>query len=219
MRDALIVFAKQPVPGQTKTRLNTILSPEQSAKLYNAFVKDSLRDYSQLECELQLYIDGADTDVPEDWIRSGMQIHEQRGEGLGMRMLNAFTESFGSGAKRVVIVGTDHPSLPKAFLELAFDVLQTPSSICIGPSRDGGYYALGMNECYAGLFHGMTYSHNQVFTQTMQRAAAASDNLTVLPEWYDVDTPESLSWLLEDMKDEHFNLTFTKAFLKEVGMG
>lgn len=219
MRDALIVFAKQPVPGQTKTRLNSILSPEHSAKLYDAFVKDSLQDYSQLQCDLRLYIDGAEKDVPEDWIHSGMQIYKQRGDDLGDRMLNAFSETFVSGAERVVIVGTDHPSLPKAYLELAFDLLQTPLSICIGPSRDGGYYALGMNECFAVLFNGMTYSHDQVFAQTMQRAAAASENVTVLPEWYDVDTPESLAWLLEDMKDERFKLTFTNAILKEVGIG
>ncbi len=218
MRRALIVFAKQPVPGQTKTRLHSILSPEQSARLYDAFVKDSLKHYSRLGCEVRLYIDGADKDVPEDWIHSGMQIYEQRGDDLGDRMLNAFAESFVSGAERIVIVGTDHPSLPPAYLELAFDLLQTPLSICIGPSRDGGYYALGMNECCAGLFHEMTYSHDQVFAQTMQRAEEASHNVTVLPEWYDVDTPESLSWLLEDIKDEHFKLTFTEAVLKEVGI-
>jgi len=219
MIDALIVFAKPPVPGKTKTRLNSILSPEMAARLYDAFVKDSLRHYSRLECAVRLYIDGTKGDVPDDWVHSDIQIYEQRGNDLGERMLNAFAESFASGVEHPVIVGTDHPSLPSAFLELAFELLQTPLSICIGPSRDGGYYALGMNECYSGLFQGMTYSHNRVFSQTMQRASAASNNVTVLPEWYDVDTPESLLWLVEDMNDEFIDLTCTKAVLTEAGLG
>ena len=42
MKEALIVFAKRPVAGRVKTRLQSLLTAEEAAELYGAFLSDSL---------------------------------------------------------------------------------------------------------------------------------------------------------------------------------
>ncbi len=48
MPESLIVFAKPPVPGQVKTRLTTLLAPDEAADLYAAFLADALAQYAAL---------------------------------------------------------------------------------------------------------------------------------------------------------------------------
>ena len=45
---ALIVFAKRPKPGAVKTRLTAMLTPEEAAQLYEAFLRDALNQYQSL---------------------------------------------------------------------------------------------------------------------------------------------------------------------------
>lgn len=197
-RAALIVFAKVPEPGTVKTRLTTLLTPGEAAELYEAFLLDSLDTYRKLPVSVRLYVDAPAEEVPPT-IGHGVGLFRQRGEGLGPRMLNAFVETFVAGFERVVIIGTDHPTLPAAFIELAFQELASPLRIVLGPSDDGGYYLMGMNDLAPALFEGMTYSHGAVFEQTLERADALPAETTILPPWYDVDTPKALCRLIADL--------------------
>lgn len=196
-RAALIVFAKRPESGAVKTRLTTLLTPEEAARLYEAFLRDSLDAYADLDLDVRLYLTG-DGALPEAWLPDGTSLHEQHGDGLGARMLGAFVETFVAGYERAVIIGTDHPTLPLAFVGRGFEELEVPFSIVLGPSDDGGYYLLGMNEVYPQLFQGMAYSHPDVFAQTLRRAEDTGAAVSVLPPWYDVDTPESLRRLVDE---------------------
>ena len=201
MSSALIVFAKQPEPGAVKTRLTVTLTPEEAARLYEAFLRDALNQYQALDVDVRLYFSPPVESIPEDLIPEGVSLHEQQGPGLGARMKIAFVESFAEGYEKLVIIGTDHPTLPTAFIEQAFEALEQPFSICIGPSDDGGYYLLGMNDFYPEVFHDMRYSHADVFEQTLERAGRTAAHLTLLPPWYDVDTPDTLRRLVIDLKD------------------
>ena len=201
MKRALIVFAKRPEPGAVKTRLTATLTPEEAARLYEAFLRDALNQYQALDVGVRLYFNPPVAAVPANLIPEGVTLHEQQGPGLGARMKIAFVESFGAGYEKLVIIGTDHPTLPTAFIEKAFEALEEPSSITIGPSDDGGYYLLGMNDFYPEVFHDMRYSHADVFAQTVERAARTAAHLTLLPPWYDVDTPETLQRLVIDLND------------------
>jgi rSAM/selenodomain-associated transferase 1 len=198
-RNALLVFAKAPEPGAVKTRLTSLLSEGEAARLYDAFLRDSLDAYRTLDADVRLYLTPASGERAEDLAPDGVTAHVQRGEGLGDRMLNAFVETFVAGYERVVVIGTDHPTLPLAFVERAFEELGPPLATVLGPSDDGGYYLLGMNEVYPQLFRGMTYSHPDVFTDTLQRAHATPASISILPTWYDVDTPAALRRLAADL--------------------
>ncbi len=201
MSEALIVFAKRPEPGAVKTRLTPVLTAAEAARLYDAFLRDSLDAYAGLALDrslgVRLYLTGSGD--PVEPLPGGVSVHEQRGEGLGARMLNAFVETFVAGAERVAVIGTDHPTLPPAFVARAFEELRTPFSVVLGPSDDGGYYLLGMNELYPALFEGMTYSHPDVFAHTLDRAEMTGAGVSVLPSWYDVDMPAALRRLAADL--------------------
>ncbi len=200
-RPALIVFAKVPQPGRVKTRLTPPLTPAEAAALYDAFLRDALDRYAGLGAApggpaVRLYLAG---DGGEDLARPGVSVHRQRGAGLGERMLRAFVETFAAGHDRAVVVGTDHPTLPLDFFGLAFDTLDDPLTAVLGPSDDGGYYLLGLNDIVPDLFD-MAYSHPDVFQDTLDRAMEVDLTPVVLPAHYDVDDRASLARLVQEWR-------------------
>ncbi len=210
---ALIVFAKVPEANKVKTRLTTLLSPEEAALLYEAFLKDAIDFYQTLAVDVRLYFGPSDLEIPAALQPAGISIHEQKGAGLGARMATAFAETFVAGYEHVVIIGTDHPTLPAAFIEQAYLGLEDAKAISIGPSEDGGYYLLGMNTFYPQLFADMSYSHANVFEQTLERADGTQAAIHILPEWYDVDDPDTLKRLLADIKSSELPLSRTRKAL------
>ncbi len=201
MDSALLLFAKVPRPGSVKTRLTPVLSPSEAARLYTAFLRDTLRQVVRLGADVRLYLAPPFPDGDLDGIPADVSLHEQRGQGLGARMKRALRETLRAGYERAVVMGSDHPTLPRSFLRLAGRALQAPRSLCLGPTEDGGFYLLGMSAFYPQLFDDMTYSHSQVFSETLARAGRTDARLTVLPQWYDVDTPEDLDRLLSDLDE------------------
>lgn len=201
-REALIVFAKAPLAGHVKTRLTTLLTLEEAAQLYRAFLKDMLGLYELLDVSIRVYVAPPANNFSRDLLPEPATLHEQEGQGLGQRMRNAFAETLTAGYQRAVITGTDHPTLPLTVLRSAFGVLRTKGSrprVPIGPSRDGGYYLLGLSRLYPELFS-MPYSHAGVFEETMGRVAGQGLLPVVLREWYDVDQPEDLNRLVQELR-------------------
>lgn len=192
MNEALIVFAKVPAPGRVKTRLTPELTDQEASRLYEAFLFDALDVYIALDLDVRLYIAPSDSTLDRSLIGEGVAVFEQSGDGLGQRMARAFAETFAAGYERVAIIGTDHPTLPAAFIDYAFESLSSPRSVAIGPTEDGGYYLLAMNDFLPQVFSGMTYSHADVFGETLDRITVMEADATVLPVWYDVDTPAQL---------------------------
>ena len=208
-RDALIVFAKVPRPGRVKTRLSPPLTPHQAAALYDAFLRDALDRYAGRDAALgpdpfglgrqldvRLYLGGLEEgDAPPDGlVPPGVSLFRQRGDGLGARMMRAFVETLAAGYERAVVVGTDHPTLPLALIGEAFRQLDAPLTAAVGPSEDGGYTFLGLNDVSPVLFD-MDYSHDAVFDDTLDRIAEAGMTPVVLPPHYDVDDAASLARL------------------------
>ena len=215
-QNALIVFAKIPQANKVKTRLTSLISPEEAAALYDAMLKDALDVYQELGMDVRLYFGPSDIDVPEDLQPAGVSIHTQKGDGLGARMAAAFAETFVAGYTKVVIIGTDHPTLPDAFILQAYEALSDSNAISIGPSEDGGYYLLGMNSFYPQVFQDMSYSHERVFIETLARVEQTPASLHVLPEWYDVDDPETLQRLIQDINAVDSGLMRTRVVLSEL---
>ena len=202
-RPALLVFAKVPEPGRVKTRLCPPLAPAQAAALYDAFLRDALDRYAALAAApggpaVRLHLAGAAV-VPPGLVPAGVEVLPQRGDGLGDRMLRAFVAAFAAGHDRAVVVGTDHPTLPTAFLGLAFDALDDPMTAVLGPSDDGGYYLLGLNDVAPDLFD-MAYSHADVFRDTLDRVMELDMTPVVLPEHYDVDDGPALDRLVAEWR-------------------
>jgi len=219
MDSALLLFAKVPRPGSVKTRLTPVLSPSEAARLYTAFLRDTMRQVVRLDVDVRLYLAPPLPDDDFDGIPADVSLHEQQGEGLGARMKGAFRETLRAGYERTVVMGSDHPTLPLSFLRQAYRALQAPRSLCLGPTEDGGFYLLGMSAFYPQLFDDMTYSHSQVFSDTLARAGRTDAQLTVLPQWYDVDTPQDLEWMLADLEANDPDAPNTRRIADQLALG
>ncbi len=107
-------------------------------------------------------------------------------------MANAFQARFAEGYERVVIIGSDSPSLPVDYIEQA---LSSEKDLTIGPSTDGGYYLIGMSGKLVNVFEDVAWGSDAVLAQTLERVKKSGCSLELLPPWYDVDRPEDLKFL------------------------
>lgn len=190
----LMIFARLPQPGKVKTRLSPPLSLKECAALYGCMLEDLLERLSLPNIRRILFYD--DEAGVREWFEErwpGLELHPQRGGDLGVRMESAFGELFGEGCGSVVIVGSDSPDLPLSFIEEAFRLLEEGADAVFGPSDDGGYYLLGLREQRRELFSGIPWSSPETLVRSLERGREAGLDMRLLPEWYDVDTPDDLT--------------------------
>ncbi|MDE0481909.1 MAG: TIGR04282 family arsenosugar biosynthesis glycosyltransferase [Candidatus Poribacteria bacterium] len=198
----LIVFTKNPIPNQVKTRLLPELSPEQAASLYRAFLIDwceTLSGLSNVDLVITYTPPGSGNDL-QALIGNDVTYIPQIGTNLGTRLTSATQWASENGYEKILIVGSDSPTLPLEYILQAVVGLDS-RDIVIGPSVDGGYYLIGfsvenLNEIVPSVFEEIAWSTPQVLQQTVERIRTLDATLKVLPPWYDVDTPEDLSFLL-----------------------
>jgi glycosyltransferase A (GT-A) superfamily protein (DUF2064 family) len=109
--------------------------------------------------------------------------------------MKAFFEGeFEDGAERVVLVGSDSPSLDPTIVISAFLCLES-RDLVLGPATDGGYYLVGAREAVPPIFEGINFGTPAVLGQTIDRLRDTGLSLAVLPPWYDVDTADDLRML------------------------
>jgi rSAM/selenodomain-associated transferase 1 len=127
-------------------------------------------------------------------VQGRFELIPQASDDLGCRMRSFFTERFQTGADRIVLVGTDSPTLPLTFVEQAFQELKQ-ADVVLGPATDGGYYLVGCarhtrkgSDVVPPIFEEIPWSTSQVLRETVTRLKSAKLSAALLPPWYDVDT-------------------------------
>lgn len=207
--DTLLVVAKQPAPGQTKTRLCPPLTPTQAADLYDCFLRDTL--------EVMRLVPGVRRVIgflPEDaqgyfrQLAPDMELASQRGASLGERLDHLLNEALAGGSPRAVVMDSDSPTLPHNYVIQAFERLNE-ADVVIGPTRDGGYYLIGMKQPQPHLLRQVQMSTPHVLTDTLALAEATSLTVSLLPTWYDVDTITDLRQLDSEISANHSGIAAT----------
>ncbi len=218
MDNALIVVAKQPVPGLTKTRLCPPFSHKQAAELYRCLMLDTLALVARLHVadHVLAYTPAGARSLFEDLAPDGFVLVPQQGADLGERLANALAYHFELGYQRVVIMNSDGPTLPLAHLEEAFTALDG-ADIALGPGHDGGYYLIGMKALHASLFRGIAWSTKSVVPQTIELCRSLGLAVHELPIWYDVDVEADLNRLFSDAARDPALAPCTLAFLVDHG--
>ncbi|MBM4273941.1 MAG: glycosyltransferase [Deltaproteobacteria bacterium] len=191
MSALLIIFAKKPIPGQVKTRLTPHLSPEAAARLYQAFLMDILEESARLS-QFRLAL-AYSPESAEDWFRKlasgGAWLFPQAGADLGERLARAFDGAFQAGYGPVLLRGSDTPDLPGNIIQEGGEVLESgQEQVVLGPTPDGGYYLVGLQEPQPALFQGLTWSTSRVLAETLARCESLSLKVHLLPSWPDIDT-------------------------------
>ena len=197
--NTLLVVAKQPFPGQTKTRLCPPLSYIQAADLYECFLRDSLnimREVPGVQRRIGFLPDNAQSYFRK--LAPDLELICQNGDSLGERLDHLLTDALVSGSQRAVVMDSDSPTLPADYISQAFDRL-SDADVVLGPTRDGGYYLIGMKQPQSHLLRQVQMSTPHVLADTLALAESTGLTVSLLPTWYDVDTITDLYQLDEEI--------------------
>jgi glycosyltransferase A (GT-A) superfamily protein (DUF2064 family) len=99
--------------------------------------------------------------------------------------------------KSSVIIGTDSPTLPGAYIQAACALLENEDDAVLGPAEDGGYYLVGCRRAHPGMFDGIEWSSHQTLVQTRSAFDAQGYQTHLTPLWRDVDSIEDLQRLAQ----------------------
>ncbi len=190
------IYAKQPIAGQVKTRLAKAIGTEAATELYRAFLLDLAKRFCTVGDERYLCY-SPNTPESRKWFQElageDYQLWPQPEGSLEPRLQNFFEFTFGQGATKTVVIGSDSPALPKSVSGFALGLLQSHDCV-LGPATDGGYYLLGLRKLLP-IFNAVDWSTPRVLDQTVAHLENCQASLFLLPPWYDVDTLADLPLL------------------------
>ena len=182
---ALVIFVRNPVLGQVKTRLAKDIGNERALAIYLQLLEHTLKITRSLSFRKFIYYADEVSDY-DLWSVPGYTKRMQSGTNLGERMLNSFKELFEQGFTRIVIIGSDCLQLQTENLQEAVTLLESNTAV-IGPASDGGYYLLGLTKLYPELFVNKPWSTNQVLTKTIDDFNNQGISYALLEELSDID--------------------------------
>lgn len=200
MKKAIIIMTKVPAAGKVKTRLQPFIAPDQSAEIARAFLQDAERKAKTVTENIIFAVSPFDErDKLKNILQHPADLIEQQGETLGDRMLSAFKFVFDQGSDAVVLIGTDSPTFPSDHIELAFEFLEIETDVVLGKTEDGGFYLIGLRKLDTRIFENVSWSSRQTFEQVWENIMDSDLHLREVPSWYDVDQPEDLQKLKEEL--------------------
>ncbi len=193
MSTAIIVFAKAPVPGLAKTRLAPALGEIGAAALAERMLRHALAQAVAADVgpvELCAAPDASHPALQAAAAEHGVRQTEQGTGDLGLRMHRAFARSLMHHG-RVLLIGTDAPSMDAGVLRQAASALQDHDAVFV-PALDGGYALVGQRRADPRWFTDMRWSHDRVMQDTRERLRAAGVRWAELPAVADIDEPADL---------------------------
>jgi rSAM/selenodomain-associated transferase 1 len=205
----LAIFTRYPRPGHAKTRLIPKLGANGAAQLHSQLVKHTLKQarglQQSLPIQIKIYYTGASLESMTAWLGAGLDYQIQVDGDLGTRLEAALDQAWLRQIHRLVIIGTDCPSLDVHILGMAFHLLDQ-GEVVIGPAVDGGYYLIGFNLLMLqgdlgkaqGLLRDMPWSSDRLLAETQAKAAKLQLQINYLPVLADIDRPEDLARLDPD---------------------
>jgi len=186
MPDSLILFVRNPIEGQVKTRIARVIGPERATAIYRKLLEHTRTIIDQLDpADVQPVVYYADF-VNQDDLWNGYTKRPQAEGDLGERMRQAFAEQFAAGARRVLIIGSDCLELKPRHLREAFMEL-ADKDVVFGPATDGGYYLLGMSRLIDTVFTTKPWSQPTLLRQTLAELDALPVSYGLLETLSDVD--------------------------------
>lgn len=203
-RRAVAVMLKSPDSGAVKTRLTPPISSEDAAGLYRCFIKDTFAGISSIGDSIDTFAAfvpaGAERAIKKI-VPDNARLILQEGKDLGERLSGVFERLFDLGYSKIVIIGSDSPDIPVAYIEDAFAQLAVAGSrLVLGPASDGGYYLIGMNSFMPAPFIGIPWSKASVLEATIKAAKSSSIAITLLRRWHDIDEVDDLAILIDNPK-------------------
>lgn len=188
----LLAFAKAPIAGTVNTRLIPDIGVEAATELQSELVHSRLSALKASElCAVQLW---CAPDCEHDFFQRckdsyEVTLHQQQGADLGERMAQAIKTNL-KKFKRVVLIGTDAPSLSTAQIERAINKLGAGNDIVIAPAEDGGYVLIGMSRHCDAVFQSVPWGSDKVLATTRENIRLNNLTSSELELCWDIDRVE-----------------------------
>jgi rSAM/selenodomain-associated transferase 2/rSAM/selenodomain-associated transferase 1 len=212
----VVLFTKYPEKGAVKSRLSRYYGEDFVVDLSRTFIMDTLDTLSKghYSCRVAFYPGDRKLEMINEFGSKHLYM-PQTGTDLGERMKNTMTDLFSDGFQFILVIGGDIPDLPNHILESAFRALENHDAV-IGPSVDGGYYLIGMQETkfLPDVFEGLKWGTNTVFQDTTKKFKEKGYSLHILPTWRDVDRPLDLNDFMRRNENTEFAHSNTMTFLR-----
>jgi rSAM/selenodomain-associated transferase 1 len=187
-KNLLLIFTRNPELGKVKTRLAKTVGDKTALKIYTFLLEKTQEISSKVTSDKAVYysVKVRENDI---WNEKLYQKHQQVGQDLGIRMLNAFKNGFNAGYEKIIIIGSDLFDLTSKNIEKAFEELDQ-SDVVLGPAEDGGYYLLGMNSLQETIFKNKAWGTETVRKNTL--ADLKQKKVFLLETLNDVDVFEDI---------------------------
>ncbi|MGK7393015.1 MAG: TIGR04282 family arsenosugar biosynthesis glycosyltransferase [Candidatus Cyclobacteriaceae bacterium M3_2C_046] len=189
-KSLLILFIKNPLPGQVKTRIAAQTNDETAYRIYQELLNHTHQTAELVQKDKAVFYSHF-IDRNDPWDNKRYLKKLQQGQDLGQKMFHAFDQGFALGYHKICLVGSDIFELSAPLLEAAFRHLDQ-SDVVLGPAADGGYYLIGLKKMHDFLFLNRTWSHDQVYKQTEETLRKHQLTWSRLPVLSDVDDLEDV---------------------------
>lgn len=190
-KKAVIVFVKNPEPGNVNTRLAEEIGEAGAVDIYRQLLQHTHDVLIPVSAgKFIFYAD--EINRLDLWETNSFYKQLQHGNDLGERMQHAFSFLFELDYERVLIIGSECPQLSTDHLNNAFELLET-HDVCIGPVDNGEYYLLGLHAIHPAFFSNKAWGTNTVYNSTLNDAKEAGLSVAAIEKLRDVST--SKDWL------------------------
>jgi len=188
MTNALvIVFVKNIKLGTVKTRLARTIGDIGALEVYTELVSATEKATYTINCDKRIYYSNSISD--SHWQKESKAIQE--GDDLGKKMYNAFMDGFRAGYKKIILIGSDLPTINSNHINEGIDALNR-TDIVFGPAEDGGYYLIGLNSMVPQIFQNKPWSQPELLDTTLQELQSLNKSISTLETLNDIDTYEDL---------------------------
>ena len=177
---ALVIIAKECLPGKVKTRLHPDVTFEQAAELAAAALADTLATGLELDATRRILLfDGTTPPAGAERYEVVRQVSGDLDERLAA--------VFDSLDEPTELVGMDTPQLRRGDLETVFP-WDDDADFVFGPACDGGFWALGMRAPRGDLVRGVPMSQRITGRAQLIRLNRAGGTIRMLRPLTDIDT-------------------------------
>ena len=203
----LLIVARAPIPGQTKTRLGATIGMGAAAELHRAFLADLANRFCPLAGDQARPYDFGWAYAPAEVDFTATMAHidphhterfalyvPQAGDNFADRLMNLFVWAAEHGYQRVQVMASDSPHLSADHVTLGFELLGN-AEVLVGRVEDGGYYVVGMNGVHPVLCPEVM-STPDAAGDLVRAARKLGLRVAETPPTFDVDTAADLETLV-----------------------
>lgn len=190
-KSAIIIFIKNPDPGRVKKRLALSLGDDKALGVYKQMLDHTRHITKALSTDRFLYYDRA-VDKNDTWPNDLYIKKRQSGPDIATRIIHALKNVFNLGYEHIVIIGSDCLELDERIIRLAFRQLEHFDTV-LGPTRDGGFYLLGINQLYPELFKATGWGTAQLTPEVLKIIHRLNKICFILSELANMVTVEDLN--------------------------